>query len=101
MTFKKYRKAKQKIADEEYEARVKEIEAAGKDIEDEESLEREHVKVEDITQDYLTCDQSFIFSDEITIYHEKITEAVLVIVDTKVYLIFKANQTSIYKPFDL
>jgi len=56
---------------------------------------------EDITQDYLTSDQAFVFSDEITIFHDKIVEAVLTIVDMQVYFLFKSTKSSIYKPFEL
>ena len=89
------------MVDEEYEAKVAKLEEEGKNVEDEESLEKIVLQECDVTQNYLTCDQSFIFSDEITIFHEKITEAILCIIDTKVYVLFKSNKTSVYRPFDL
>jgi hypothetical protein len=57
--------------------------------------------MDDITRDYLSSEQAFIFSDQITIFHEKIVEACLTIVDMKVYFMFKSTKSSIYKPFDL
>ena len=54
----------------------------------EESEGRPVITLDDIVQDYLTSDQSFVFSDAITIYQKKIIDATLVIVDQKVYFLF-------------
>ena len=67
-------------ANEEYEAAIEAREEARKlreenkgesnqDKEDEEEeIEKPVITKNDIIQDYLTSDQSFVFSDEITIY---------------------------------
>ena len=47
------------------------------------------ITIADVEQNYLASDQAFVFSDEITIYQKKIIESTLVIVDRKVYFLFK------------
>ena len=57
--------------------------------------------MDDIEKNYLTSDRVLVFSDEITIYQKKIIDATLVIVDCKVYLLYKDSKRTIYTPFDL
>ena len=50
----------------------------------------------------MSSDQSFIFTDEIILYDQKVITCNLAIVDQRVYIMFK-NMTSsnLYTPFDL
>jgi hypothetical protein len=82
--------------DEEWRSRVLTTIA-----EDEDPEERPIVDEIDITKDFLTSDQSFIFSDEIIIFDQKIVTATFVIVDQKVYILFKESLGSMYTPFNL
>ena len=100
MTFDNHRKEVQKQVDDEYKEKLQRLQD-GEEFDDDESFEKKYVTNADITTDYLTCDQVFIFSDEITIYHEKIQNAILAVIDTKVFLLFKESKSSIYRPFDL
>ena len=54
-----------------------------------------------MTKDVLTCDQTFVFSDEIILFDNRVIECILVIVDQRVYLMFKDTLRNVYTPFDL
>ena len=62
LTYNNHRKQLQRESDDKWRARV---EAQGSDDEKE---ARPLIDVNDITRDFLSSDQSFIFSDEMTIY---------------------------------
>ena len=59
------------------------------------------INVNEITRDFLSCDQSFIFSDELIIFDSKIIETIFAIVDQKVYILYKDTKMNVYTPFDL
>ena len=57
--------------------------------------------VNEITRDLLTSDQSFVFSDELTIFDRKLVATLLVVLDQRVYILFKDSLNVVYTPFDL
>ena len=97
LSFKRHRREHQNQVDEEWQKQVNE----GKvDPDDEEA--KLLVDENDITRDFLSSDQTFVFSDEVTLYFDgKIIECILVIVDQTVYLLFKDTYRNIISPFNL
>lgn len=96
LTYNNHRKQLQRESDDKWRARV---EAQGSDDEKE---ARPLIDVNDITRDFLSSDQSFIFSDEMTIYDQKIITCNLAIVDQRVYILFNDKaHSNLYTPFDL
>lgn len=84
ITFSKHlknakRKKRKELAEQDDIDLPDDIEEERKECEVSEKSDK--VTLNDITRDYLTADQCFIFSDEIVIYHHKIVEALLVIID--------------------
>ena len=55
--------------------------AGPNDEEEKEEEKRPIVAREDLTRDFLTSDQAFIFSDEMIIFDQRIITSVLAIVD--------------------
>ena len=103
LTFENKRKALQRDSDEKWRERV---EAAAENANsDDESVEKEprpKIGLDDLsTRDFLTSDQCFIFSDELTIFDQKIMTCIFTIVDQKVYIMFKDSMINVYTPFDL
>lgn len=49
----------------------------------------------------MSSDQCFIFSDEMIVFDQKIVTANFVVVDQKVYILFKESLGNMYTPFDL
>jgi len=49
----------------------------------------------------LTSDQTFVFSDEMIIYESKILTTFFVIVEQKVYILYKESKMNAYPPFDI
>ena len=101
LTYEGHRKELQKQSDEEWRARVGES-FSDEDEEDKKQREpRPVIDVNDITRDFLSSDQSFVFSDEMIIYDTGIVNAYLVIVDQRIYIMFKESLSNMYTPFDL
>ena len=75
--------------------------AGGNDEEEKEEEKRPIVVREDLTRDFLTSDQAFIFSDEMIIFDQRIITCVLAIVDQRVYILYKDTNGNLYTPFDL
>ena len=75
--------------------------AGDDDEEEKEEEKRPIVAREDLTRDFLTSDQAFIFSDEMIIFDQRIITSVLAIVDQKVYICYKDTLANLYTPFDL
>ena len=59
------------------------------------------IDVNDITRDFLSSDQSFVFSDEMIIYDTGIVNSYFAIVDQRIYIMFKESMRNMYTPFDL
>ena len=95
LTFKTRRLHHQRIADEKWKEENDFI------LDEEEKAERPVIDEADVTRDFLTSDQSFVFSDEMIIFDQKIHTSVLVIVDQRVYILFKDSLQNMYTPFDL
>lgn len=95
LTYSKHKKASQRKLDEGWRERV---EAAG---EGDEPEPRELVDVNDMTRDLLTSDQTFVFSDEMIIFEAKILHTFLIVVDQRIYILYKESKMSAYAPFDL
>ncbi len=100
LTFEGHRKELQKQSDEEWRARV------GESFSDDEEERKDReprpvININDITRDFLSSDQSFVFSDEMIIYDTGILNSYFAIVDQRVYILFKESMKNMYTPFDL
>ena len=98
MTFKSRKQHHQRISDEQWRARVEEqaqkAEQAGTSVDEEDKEPRPLIDDQDITRDFLTSDQSFVFSDEMIIFDNRIIECTLAIIDQRVYILYKETKTA-------
>lgn len=71
-------------------------------VDPEDEDEKPYIDENDITRDFLTSDQTFVFSDEVLLFFDsRIIECILVIVDTTIYVLYKDTYRNILSPFEL